>query len=66
MPCYIWTCGIKTHSKVTLIVRKEDEGIRRYVHLGTGNYNDITARFYTDMGLLTVNEQVGRDVSAIF
>jgi polyphosphate kinase len=58
--------GLKTHSKVTLIVRKEDEGIRRYVHLGTGNYNDITARFYTDMGLLTVNEQVGRDVSAIF
>ncbi len=58
--------GLKTHSKVTLIVRKEDDGIRRYVHLGTGNYNDITARFYTDMGLLTVNEQVGRDVSAIF
>ncbi len=58
--------GLKTHSKVTLIVRKEDEGIRRYVHLGTGNYNDITARFYTDMGLLTVNEQIGHDVSAIF
>ena len=58
--------GLKTHSKVTLIVRKEDDGIRRYVHLGTGNYNDITARFYTDMGLLTVNELVGRDVSAIF
>lgn len=58
--------GLKTHSKVTLIVRNEDEGIRRYVHLGTGNYNDITAKFYTDMGLLTVNEKIGSDVSAVF
>lgn len=58
--------GLKTHSKVTLIVRNEDEGIRRYVHLGTGNYNDITARFYTDLGLLTCNEKIAADVSAIF
>ncbi|MBN2221540.1 MAG: polyphosphate kinase 1, partial [Vallitaleaceae bacterium] len=58
--------GLKTHSKVTLIVRNEDEGIRRYVHLGTGNYNDITAKFYTDMGILTVNEKIGSDVSAVF
>ncbi len=58
--------GLKTHSKVTLIVRNEEEGIRRYVHLGTGNYNDITARFYTDLGLLTCNEKIGADVSAIF
>jgi len=58
--------GLKTHSKVTLIVRKEEEGIKRYVHLGTGNYNDITARFYTDMGLLTVNEKLGSDVSSVF
>lgn len=58
--------GLKTHSKVTLIVRKEEDGIKRYVHLGTGNYNDITAQFYTDLGLLTVNELVGRDVSAVF
>ncbi|MDA3846052.1 MAG: RNA degradosome polyphosphate kinase [Vallitaleaceae bacterium] len=58
--------GLKTHSKVTLIVRKEDEGIRRYVHLGTGNYNDITARLYTDLGLLTCNEKIAADVSAIF
>lgn len=58
--------GLKTHSKVTLIVRNEEDGIRRYVHLGTGNYNDITARFYTDLGLLTCNEKIGADVSAIF
>lgn len=58
--------GLKTHSKVTLVVRKEEGGIKRYVHLGTGNYNDITARFYTDMGLLTCNEKIGADVSAVF
>lgn len=58
--------GLKTHSKVTLIVRKEDDGIKRYVHLGTGNYNDITAKLYTDLGLLTTNEVLGSDVSSIF
>lgn len=58
--------GLKTHSKVTLIVRKEDSGIQRYVHLSTGNYNDITAKLYTDMGILTCNEQIGSDVSAVF
>lgn len=58
--------GLKTHSKVTLIVRRDDDGIRRYVHLGTGNYNDITARLYTDLGMLTCNEKIGSDVSAIF
>jgi polyphosphate kinase len=58
--------GLKTHSKVTLIVRKDEEGICRFVHLGTGNYNDITAKFYTDMGLLTCNEKIGADVSAVF
>ncbi len=58
--------GLKTHSKVTLIVRKEEGGIKRYVHLGTGNYNDTTAKLYTDLGLLTCNELIGADVSAIF
>ncbi|RRD95346.1 RNA degradosome polyphosphate kinase [Clostridiales bacterium COT073_COT-073] len=58
--------GLKTHSKITLVVRKEEDGIRRYVHLGTGNYNDVTARFYTDMGLLTCNELIGADASAVF
>ena len=58
--------GLKTHSKITLIVRKEDDGIRRYVHLGTGNYNDITARFYTDLGILTCSEQMGADASDVF
>ncbi len=58
--------GLKTHSKITLIVRRDDDGIRRYVHLGTGNYNDITANFYTDMGLLTCSESIGADASAFF
>ena len=58
--------GLKTHSKITLVVRKEDDGIRRYVHLGTGNYNDATARIYTDIGLLTCKEQIGEDATAVF
>ena len=58
--------GLKTHSKLTLVVRKEDEGIKRYVHLGTGNYNDATAKLYTDMGLLTCNEAIGEDATAVF
>ncbi len=58
--------GLKTHSKITLIVRKEEDGIRRYVHLGTGNYNDSTAKLYTDVGLMTCNEQIGEDATAVF
>ena len=58
--------GLKTHCKITLIVRKEKNGIRRYVHLGTGNYNDTTARLYTDCGLLTCDEKMGEDATAIF
>lgn len=58
--------GLKTHSKITLIVRKEEDGIRRYVHLGTGNYNDSTARLYTDMGLLTCSRPIGEDATAVF
>ncbi|WP_461205150.1 RNA degradosome polyphosphate kinase [Clostridium sp. DL1XJH146] len=58
--------GLKTHSKILLIVRKEEDGIKRYVHLGTGNYNDVTAKLYTDMGLLTCKPQFGSDASAIF
>ncbi len=58
--------GLKTHCKMTLIVRKEEEGIKRYVHLGTGNYNDITARLYTDMGVLTSNPYIAADTAAIF
>lgn len=58
--------GLKTHSKIILIVRKEEDGIRRYVHLGTGNYNDKTAKLYTDLGLLTANDQYGQDASAFF
>lgn len=58
--------GLKTHSKITLVVRKEAEGIRRYVHLGTGNYNDSTAKQYTDMGLLTARKEIGEDATAVF
>lgn len=58
--------GLKTHSKITLIVRRDEDGIRRYVHLGTGNYNDITARLYTDFGMLTCSEAIGADASAFF
>lgn len=58
--------GLKTHSKITLVVRKEEDGIRRYVHLGTGNYNDATAKLYTDLGLLTCSERIGADATAVF
>lgn len=58
--------GLKTHSKITLVVRREEDGIRRYVHLGTGNYNDSTAKLYTDCGLLTCHPQIGEDATAVF
>lgn len=58
--------GLKTHCKITLVVRKEDDGIRRYLHLATGNYNDSTAKIYTDLGLFTCNEQFGADASSLF
>ncbi|WP_299447438.1 RNA degradosome polyphosphate kinase [uncultured Phascolarctobacterium sp.] len=58
--------GLKTHAKIILIVRKEDNGIKRYVHLGTGNYNDSTAKLYTDLGLMTANDEFGSDASAFF
>ncbi len=58
--------GLKTHSKVALVVRREGEGIRRYVHLGTGNYNPQTARLYTDLSFFTVREAFAHDVSALF
>lgn len=58
--------GLKTHCKVCLIVRKEDDGIHRYVHLGTGNYNDKTAKIYTDLGLFTCKETIASDISSLF
>ena len=58
--------GLKTHSKITLVVRREENGIRRYVHLGTGNYNDSTAKLYTDIGLFTCSELIGEDATAVF
>lgn len=58
--------GLKTHCKIALVVRQEDDGIRRYLHLGTGNYNDSTAKIYTDLGLFTCNSQYGADASSLF
>ncbi|HEX9562495.1 MAG TPA: polyphosphate kinase 1, partial [Gemmatimonadaceae bacterium] len=58
--------GLKTHAKTALVVRREADGIRRYVHIGTGNYNSRTARLYTDFGLLTCHPQIGADVSEVF
>lgn len=58
--------GLKTHSKITLVVRREEDGIRRYVHLGTGNYNDSTAKLYTDCGILTCHPLIGEDATAVF
>ncbi|MBV8808834.1 MAG: polyphosphate kinase 1, partial [Acidobacteriaceae bacterium] len=58
--------GVKVHAKVAMVVRREGDAIRRYLHLGTGNYNPTTARIYTDLGLFTCNEEIGEDVSDLF
>ena len=58
--------GLKTHAKLCLVIRQEAEGLRRYCHVGTGNYNPKTARLYEDLGLLTVDEQVGEDLTRLF
>ncbi|NMG45619.1 polyphosphate kinase 1 [Aromatoleum toluvorans] len=58
--------GYKTHAKLLMLVRREDGELRRYVHMGTGNYHPRTTRFYTDFGLLTCNEEIGQDVAEVF
>lgn len=58
--------GLKTHTKIALVVRAEDGGVRRYVHVGTGNYNDVTARVYEDLGLLSADPELGADLSDLF
>lgn len=58
--------GVKTHSKITLIVREEEDGIKRYVHIGTGNYNDNTAKIYTDIGIWSCSERLGEDATNFF
>lgn len=58
--------GLKTHAKITLVVRRDKDGLRRYVHVGTGNYNDNTAKLYTDIGLFTSHKEIGEDASALF
>ncbi|HZT58275.1 MAG TPA: polyphosphate kinase 1 [Pyrinomonadaceae bacterium] len=58
--------GLKTHCKVALVVRREGEGLRSYVHVATGNYNPVTSNFYTDLGLLTANEEIGADATDLF
>jgi polyphosphate kinase len=58
--------GLKTHAKLALVVRQEEGGLRRYVHVGTGNYNPVTARIYEDVGLLTADPAIGAEVSSLF
>ncbi|MDQ1523894.1 MAG: polyphosphate kinase, partial [Pyrinomonadaceae bacterium] len=58
--------GLKTHCKLALVVRREDDSMRRYVHIATGNYNPDTARAYTDLGFFTANEEIGADASELF
>jgi len=58
--------GLKTHSKIALVVRKEGEGIHRYIHLGTGNYNAVTAQAYEDMGMFTCDDEIGADATDLF
>ena len=58
--------GLKTHSKIALVVRREGDGIRRYIHLGTGNYNAVTAQLYEDLGMFTCDDAIGEDVTDLF
>src|SRR5262252_1882018 len=58
--------GLKTHCKVLLVVRRDYDGLRRYVHVGTGNYHPVTARLYSDIGLLTANPGIAADVGVLF
>lgn len=58
--------GLKVHAKVCVVIRHEPDGIRRYIHMGTGNYNDVTARLYSDLGYFTCDPNIGKDVSALF
>ena len=58
--------GLKTHSKITLVIRRENDELRHYVHLATGNYNPITSKIYTDLGLLTSDSEIGKDASDLF
>lgn len=68
MGCHViyGLAGLKTHCKLALVIRRDEDGIRRYLHLGTGNYNDVTAHFYTDMGLLTCDYELGQDMTNLF
>ena len=58
--------GLKTHGKLTLVVRREGETLRRYVHVASGNYNPTTSCTYTDLGMFTVDETIGRDATELF
>lgn len=68
MGCHViyGLAGLKTHCKLALVIRRDEDGVRRYMHLGTGNYNDVTAHFYTDMGLLTCDYELGTDMTNLF
>src|SRR5882757_4721583 len=64
--CRYGLVGLKTHSKIAMVIRKEGDGIRRYTHLATGNYNPNTARIYEDIGLFTCDEAIGSDATNLF
>ena len=67
MGCHvIYGLFLKTHCKLALVIRRDEDGIRRYMHLGTGNYNDVTAHFYTDMGLFMRDYELGEDMTNLF
>lgn len=68
MGCHViyGLAGLKTHCKLALVIRRDEDGLRRYMHLGTGNYNDVTAHFYTDMGVLTCDYELGSDMTNLF
>ena len=58
--------GLKTHSKIALVVRREGDNIRRYIHLSTGNYNHVTAHLYEDIGMFTCDQEIGADATDLF
>ena len=58
--------GLKTHGKVTLVVRREGDSLKRYVHIASGNYNPTTSCIYTDLGMFTANEEIGADATELF
>ena len=66
MSCHLWYDTLKTHSKIALVVKRTHGTLTSFVHLGTGNYNDKTAKLYTDMGIITTNKEIAEDAINFF